>query len=617
VSAARDIVKDLSTVPDAPGVYVWKDGSEVLYVGKAKSLRKRMRQYVSGHDERDRIGSMMARADGFDYMVTANEVESLILEANLIKELRPPYNVDYKDDKSYPFIALTMSDPFPAIKYTREKHRAGTRYFGPYTDAKAARETIDVVRRVYPVCRATCAEWKRLTLRGGEPTGKACFDHHVGKGPGPCVGAITRAEYRERVERIAGFLEGRHSEVAEELERAMREAAAELDYERAARLRNSLEAVRTVLERQRVVSDRPLDLDVVGIEREETIAGVHIVQVRAGRIVGANELVLDKGMDIDASELVEGFLVRYYDSASYVPREIALPCLPEDTTAVEAWLSGRAGRRVRLLVPRRGEKRALAALAAANAQHALNRYKHRTRYDEERLNRALIELESALALPAPPMRIECFDVSTLHGRHSVGSMVVFSGGRADRSAYRRFRVRMAAEEANDVAMLAEVLRRRFAREQSGDARFARRPDLVIVDGGRPQLGAAVAALAELGLGDLPVAALAKREEELFVPAWDAPVVLPAGSPSLYLVKRIRDEAHRFAVEYHREIRSKAMKASALDEIPGVGPKRKRALLAHFGSVARLRRASVEAIAEVEGIGPELARAVHDALNASR
>jgi excinuclease ABC subunit C len=608
-----DITSQLGHVPDAPGVYLWKCADEVLYVGKAKSLRKRMRQYVSGHDGRAQIPRMMERVDSFDYVVTGNEVESLILEGNLIKELRPPFNVDFKDDKSFPFIALTLADPFPAIKYTRERHRPGTRYFGPYTDAKAARETVEVARRVYPVCRATCAEWKRLTARGGKPTGTACFDYHVGKGPGPCVGAISAEEYRARVEKIAAFLEGRQREVAAELERAMRAAAADLDYERAARLRNSLDAVRAVLERQRVVSDRPLDLDVIGIEREETIAGAHVLLVREGRIVGANEFVLDKGLDVAEAELIEGFLLRYYGTASHVPREVVLPTLPESAEAVEAWLSGLRGTKSVLTVPQRGEKRALAELAATNARHSLARYRHRTRYDEERLNRALLELESALALPAPPLRIECFDISTLHGRSSVGSMVVFTGGRADRAAYRRFRVRMPAEEANDVAMMAEVLRRRFARAAEGDTRFAKRPDLVIVDGGPPQLSAARTVLSELGLESIPLAALAKREEELWLPDWDEPVTLPGGSPSLYLVKRVRDEAHRFAIEYHRELRGRAMTASALDDVPGVGPKRKKALLKAFGSLKRVRAASVEEIAAVPGVGRAAAEAVAEAL----
>ncbi len=615
MTATPDIARQLGHVPDSPGVYLWKQGDEVLYVGKAKALRKRMRQYVALHDERPMVPRMMARVDGFDYVVTGTEMESLILEANLIKQIRPPYNVDYKDDKSFPFIALTLDDPYPAIKYTREKHKIGTRYFGPYTDARAARETIEVVRRVYPICRSTCAEWKRLTARRGAPTGKACFDFHVGKGPGPCVGAITPEAYRERVDEVARFLEGKQSAVARELEERMREASADLDYERAARLRNSLDAVRSVLERQRVVSDRPLDIDVIGIEREETIAGVHVLQVREGRIVGSNEFTLDKGLDVGECELIEGFLLRYYGSASHVPREVILPYLPEGAGVVEEWLTGLRGTLVRLTVPQRGEKRGLAELAATNARHSLARYKNRTRYDEERLNRALLELESALALPAPPLRIECYDISTLHGRSSVGSMVVFTGGRADKAAYRRFKVRMPAEESNDVAMLAEVLRRRFAREE--DTRFAKRPDLLLIDGGKPQLNAVRAVLEDLGLERIPLASLAKREEELWTPPLDEPVLLPNGSPSLYLVKRVRDEAHRFAIEYHRELRGRAMSASVLDDVPGIGPKRKKAILARFGSLKKLRAASVEEIAAVPGVGRVAAEAVVEAVRAGR
>ncbi len=615
MTPAPDISEQMRHVPDSPGVYLWKQGDEVLYVGKAKCLRKRMRQYVGLHDDRAMVPRLMERVDSFDYVVTGTEMESLILEANLIKEIRPPYNVDFKDDKTFPFIGLTVDDPFPAIKYTRERHRSGTRYFGPYTDARAARETIEVVRRVYPICRATCAEWKRVTARGGQPAGKPCFDYHVGKGPGPCVGAITPEAYRERVEQVATFLEGRQGAVAGELERRMREAAADLDYERAARLRNSLAAVRAVLERQRVVSDRPLDLDVIGIEREETIAGVHVLQVREGRIVGSNEFTLDKGLDVGEAELIEGFLLRYYGTASHVPREVVLPGLPESAEAVEAWLASLRGALVHLVVPQRGDKRGLAELATTNARHSLARYKNRTRYDEERLNRALLELESALSLPAPPLRIECYDISTLHGRSSVGSMVVFTGGRADKAAYRRFKVRMPAEESNDVAMLAEVLRRRFARE--ADTRFAKRPDLLLIDGGKPQLNAVRAVLEELGLDHIPLASLAKREEELWTPALDEPVLLPSGSPSLYLVKRVRDEAHRFAIEYHRELRGRAMSASVLDDVPGIGPKRKKAILARFGSLKRLRAASVEEIASVPGVGRVAAEAVVEAVKAGR
>jgi len=610
--------EQVSGVPDEPGVYLWKaEAGQVLYVGKAKSLRKRMRQYVLGQDDREKVPVLMAQVTSFDYVVTDNEVESLILEKNLIRQFNPAFNVDYRDDKSYPFIAVTTGDPFPAIKFTREKHRSGTRYFGPYTDARAARETVDVVRRIYPICSAQCVEWKRVNARGGAPSGKACFDYNVGKGPGPCVGAVTRERYAENVSSVLAFLQGRHRGVAEELEECMREAAAHLDYERAARYRNRLDAVRRIEQRQTVVSSRPLDIDVIGFFREETIAGVHVFVVREGRVLIGNEFVLDKGLDVPIGELVEGFLLRYYDEAGHIPKEVVVADAPEGAEVIEEWLAGLRGTKVRLTVPVRGEKRRLLEMAEVNARHTLMRHKVRTRYDDERLNTALLELESALALPRSPLRIECFDISTLHGRHSVGSMVVFTSGRPDSGAYRRFRVRADEGESNDVGMMAEVLRRRFAAERADDERFAAaRPDLVIVDGGKPQLSAARSALAEAGAAGVPIAALAKREEELWLPEWDEPVVLPAGSASLYLVKRIRDEAHRFAITYHRELRGKAMTASVLDDIPGVGPKRKKLLLKAFGSVRRLREADAEAIAAVPGVPRELAEEIAAVLRQS-
>lgn len=609
-----DIRSQISRVPDDPGVYLWKDAEgTVLYVGKANALRKRMKQYAQGHDDRAMVPEMMSRVASFDYVVTTNEVESLILENNLIKQHHPRYNINYRDDKTYPYIALTAADPFPAVKYTREKHKAGTRYFGPYTDSKAARATIEVVRRVYPICRTDCVEWKRLTSKGGVATGKPCFDYHVGKGPGPCVGAITRDEYATTVRSVASFLDGKQAGVARELEASMREAAGELDYERAARFRNRLDAVRSVLERQTIVSERKLDADAVGLFREETIAAAHVVHVREGRMLGASEFVLDQGLDVSDAELLEGFLLRYYDEASHVPREVFGPVLPLDAEAIEAWLAQVRGAKARFAVPVRGEKARLLDLATTNARHALARYKFRSRYDEGRLNTALLQLESALALSAPPMRIECYDISTLHGRFSVGSMVVFEAGRADPSGYRRFKIRSETPEADDLAMMREVLTRRFAREAKEGSHFARRPDLLIVDGGKSQLAAASRALTEIGVGGIALAALAKREEELYVPGWDEPVVLPGGSPSLYLVKRVRDEAHRFAITYHRELRDKAMTASVLDEVPGVGPTRRKALLAAFGSVKRLRAATPEEIARVKGIPTDLASDIADFL----
>ncbi len=619
-SSAEDasVAEQVASVPERPGVYLWKDAEgKVLYVGKAKALRRRMRQYLGGHDEREQIPLLMERVAGFDYIVTESEVDSLVLEKNLIRQFRPPYNVDYRDDKSYPFIAVTTGDPFPAIKFTREKHRPGTTYFGPYTDSRAARATIEAVRKVYPICSAQCVEWKRLNAKGGAATGKACFDYHVGKGPGPCVGAVSSEDYAANVADVLAFLRGKHAGLAATLTARMREASDELDYELAARFRNRLEAVHSIEERQKVVSRHALDADVIGIVREETVTGVHVFVVREGRVLIGNEFVLDKGLGVPEAELIEGFLLRYYDEVTHVPKEVLLPALPESPDAIEAWLSGCRRSRVYLRVPQRGEKRELLALAQTNARHTLMRYKVRTRYDEERLNAALLQLESALGLRVPPLRIECYDISTIQGAFSVGSMVVFTDGRVDSSAYRRFRVRMESPSSNDVAMMGEVLRRRFAQERLADGRFGSRPDLVIVDGGKPQLAAARKALDDVGVSDIPLVALAKREEELYVGWQDEPVVLPAGAPSLYLVKRVRDEAHRFAITYHRELRGKAMTASILDDIPGIGPKRKKALIRAFGSVKRLAHADVDSVAATPGVPRDVAVDIVQTLSALR
>lgn len=617
-SGAPDLREQLKGVPEGPGCYLWKNAAgEILYVGKAVDLHARMMQYVSGQDERLKIPFMMEQVASFDYIVVNNETESLVLEKNLIQQYNPPFNVDYRDNKSYPFIAITKSAAYPAIKFTREKHRSGTRYFGPYTDARAARETIDTVRRIVPICAVSCEQYRKMTRMieaGRWPTAddKACFAYHIGKGTGPCCAAITPEEYAPLVARVERFLAGERDEFVGELEAEMKEAAAELDFEHAARARDRLEAIKALQEKQKAVLSRPLNIDVIGFFREETIAAAHVFVVRNGRIIISNDFVLDKGLNVPAADLVGQFLSKYYDQTSELPHEVVIAeHLPEETTRpLEQWLTERLasphGAKVHVVVPERGERSQLLDLAALNAKHALMRHKMRTRYDEERIDLALLQLESALALPEPPMRIECFDISTIHGNYSVASMVVFTGGKPDKSQYRRFKIRKEYGEANDFAMMSEVLRRRYAPERMEDERFGSRPDLLILDGGKPQLTAAINELSELGL-DIPMAGLAKKDEELYVP-WDdtGPVVLPSGSPSLYLVKHVRDEAHRFAITFHRELRDKGMVASILDDVPGLGPKRRKQLLKHFGSVKRMREASLEEIEAVPGIPKQVA-----------
>ena len=622
------IREQVDQVPTDPGCYLWKDGSgKVIYVGKAKNLRARMRQYVTLQDDRAKIPLMMQVVRSFDYIVVENEHEALVLERNLIAQYRPYFNVDFKDDKSYPYIAITESDTFPAIKYTREKHKKGTRYFGPYTDSYAARQTIETLRKVVPICSATCVEWKRakrllekdsdgaavanlLLAKKGRP----CFDYHVGKGPGVCVGAIDTVSYAKNVRQVENFLRGNRSEIVSELKDQMQEAAADLDFEKAARLKSRLTSLSDLDDRQQVTFPTSVNIDLIGIYREETISAACVFVVREGRTIRSVEFILDKGLDVSEEELVSGFLKRYYDETADIPAEVNLPIDLLDAEVLSEWLTQKRGHNCVLHHPQRGEKFRLLQMASANARHALMRHMIRTGYADDRTNQALLQLESALALDAPPLRIECFDISTLHGNFTVASMVVFTNGKADKSQYRRFKIRAELDEANDFVSMTEVLGRRYSPERMADERFGSRPDLLVVDGGKPQLTAAINQLNELGL-DIPVCGLAKSDEEVFVPWDDTPIVLPTGSASLYLIKQVRDESHRFAITFHRELRDKAMTVSILDEITGVGPKRKKDIMRHFGSFKRLKAASVEDISQVKGVSVNLAETIYEELKA--
>ncbi len=620
-------IKDqLASVPTEPGVYLWKNRQgEVIYVGKAKQLRARMRQYVNFQDDRAKIPLLVSQIYSFEYVVAANEHESLVLERNLIEQYAPYFNADFKDDKTYPFIALTKGDVFPAIKYTREKHKASSRYFGPYTDSRAARNLVDIIRRVVPICSSSCADWRRMRRKleetpydQAELSERPCFDCHVGLAPGACCGLVSPEQYQAQVRKVERFLSGSHKEFIDELKADMADAAQILDFERAARIKARIDTVESLAQKQHAVSSHRLNADVIGVFREETIAGVAVLVLREGRIMNANEFIFNKGKDVPASELLRMFVLRYYGSTESIPHEVILQEAPEDGEVISDWLTAKLdsahGAKVRFTVPQRGEKAALMDMANRNARHVLMRYKARSSYDDERINDALLQLESALALEAPPLRIECFDISTIHGRYSVASMVVFTNGRPDKSQYRRFKIRMESDEANDFAMMSEVIARRYCKERLADERFGKRPDLIILDGGKPQLSAAIAQLEELGAGDIPICGLAKRDEELFVPWQDSgPVVLPSGSPSLYLVKQVRDEAHRFAITFHRELRGKGMTTSILDEVMGMGPKRKKALLRSFGSFAALRKASLEQIKDSHTVPDQVAEDVYAVL----
>lgn len=623
------IKRELASVPALPGVYLWKDVSgQVIYVGKAKQLRARMRQYVNFQDDRAKIPLLVDQISSFDYIVVENEHESLVLEKNLINQHSPFFNADFKDDKSYPFIALTKGDAFPAIKYTREKHKAATRYFGPFTDSRAARAMVDTARRVVPLCSTSCAEWRRMNrvieraVDAGEPMpklgAKPCFDAHVGIGPGACCGRISREEYAQNVRRIERFLSGQHREFVDELAGEMQDAAAELDFERAGRIKARIDVINSLADKQHAVSQRNLNADVVGLFREETVTGAHVLIVREGRIINSNEFVLNRGKDVPDDDILHMFLLRYYDATASIPHEVIVRFAPDDVCAMQDWLTEKLasahGARVRFLVPERGEKAELLNMAETNARHALVRYKVRTNYDDKRINDALLQLESALALNSPPMRIECFDISTIHGSYTVASMVVFTNGKPDKNQYRRFKIKTPLQEANDFLSMQEVMSRRYSPERMADERFGSKPDLIILDGGKPQLTAVLAMFEKMGVNDMALCGLAKRDEELFVPWQDfGPVVLPGGSASLYLVKQIRDEAHRFAITFHRELRGKGMTASVLDEVAGLGPVRKKALMKSFKSFKNLREASLDDIKAARVIPDEVAEELYRVL----
>lgn len=619
--------KLVQEAPTSPGCYLWKDANnKVLYVGKAKNLRARLLQYVNLDDTRPQIPRLMEQAKSFDYVVVDTEHEALVLEINLIQNYHPPFNIDLTDDKSYPFIAITTEDDFPALKYTREKHNPNTLYFGPYTDAHAARLAIDIVRKVCPLCVATCAEWKKCKRKLGRikdtqealaefaKDGRPCFDYHVGKGPGVCTGAIDAPTYAEHVELAKQFLTGKHKPLIALLKKREQEAARALDFEKAARYKRREEIIEALDGEQKVYLAHTSDVDVCGIWREAGHAAAFIFCVREGRVVRTCEFILHKGAEAAKEELTSSFLAQYYTQTNDIPKLIDVSHLPSDTGALEKMLREKSGHAIHIAAPTRGERAKLLASATLNARHALMRYDFKTGYKDKQINRALQELETALALEKPPLRIECFDISTLHGAHTVGSMVVFERGRPNKAQYRRFKIHEDFGEANDIASMREVFYRRYAPSRMQDARFGQKPDLIIVDGGRPQMHAAQQALAELDL-DIAVVGLAKADEELFVTYQKAPVILPQGAQSLYLVKQIRDEAHRFAITYHRLLRSKAMTLSILDEIPGIGPKRKRALIKQFGSIKKLKQASKEEIEQVEGISPELAATIHTYLQA--
>jgi excinuclease ABC subunit C len=631
------------TIPTEPGVYKFRDPQgQVIYVGKAKSLRQRLNSYFADVTAlHPRTRRMVTTAASVEWTVVHTEVEALQLEFTWIKEYDPRFNVRYRDDKSYPWLAVTLHEEFPRLQVMRGAKRKGVRYFGPYSHAWAIRETLDLLLRVFPARTCSIGVFKRA----GQ-IGRPCLLGYIGKCSAPCVGRVTPDEHRVIIEDFCDFMAGKTDALMKRLERRMGEASDELEFELAARLRDELEALRRALEKQAVVLGDGTDADVVAFAEDELEAAVQVFHVRGGRIRGQRGWVVDKLDDTSTGDLVEQFVSQFYgeeaEQGSDIPREVLVPVLPEDTPALVEWLSQRRGTKVALRIPMRGDKRALAEMVARNASQALNQHKLRRASDLTARSRALAELQDALVLPNAPLRIECFDISHVQGTNVVASMVVFEDGLARKSEYRRFAMRQGT---GDTDWIAEVIRRRFARylddqvDQGADAdsdpaaeaaeaalrpgidpstgrpkRFAYPPNLVVVDGGAPQVAAARAVLEELGLDDIALVGLAKRLEEVWLPGEEYATILPRTSEGLYLLQRVRDEAHRFAITFHREKRSKSMTTSLLDGIPGLGEMRRKTLMTRFGSVKRLRAASVEEIGDVPGIGPRTAAAIVAALH---
>jgi excinuclease ABC subunit C len=601
----------LAALPPRPGVYLMRDATgAVLYVGKAQNLRSRVRSYwqkqapASGPGEVQRIREVIHRVADVEHTLTDSVSEALLLEANLIKRYQPRFNVRLKDDKSYPYIRITLGDDFPRVERTRKLVSDGSRYFGPYASASSVDEAMNLVRRLFPF--RTCT----IDIRDGRRAlARPCLLYHIKRCQGPCIEAVTTGAYRADIAQLELFLEGRQEVVVRALRRDMEAASAATEYERAAALRDKIRAIERTMEDQKMAAFARTELDALGLARSGSQAAVQVFAIRAGKLVGRDVYLLEAPPGAPEDEVLAGFVLQFYSRSAHVPPTILAAARPAEAPDLEAFLTERRGRRVRLVVPARGEKRRLVDLAERNAADSLAREQARRLADEGRAQAALEELARALDLPGPPLRIECYDISTVQGRATVGSMVVFEEGRPRTGAYRRFRIRDLAGQ-DDMASLAEVLRRRLHRvkAEEGSAEELRwaLPDLIVVDGGRGQLAAACRALEETGFSDIPVVALAKEREELFVPGRADPLILPPTAPALYLVQRIRDEAHRFAVSYHRQLRRRTTVRSTFDDLPGVGPVKRGALLRTFGSAKRIREAPLEQLAAVPGIGPALA-----------
>ncbi len=614
-TADSSIEKRLQSLPTKPGVYLFKNKQEdIIYVGKAISLRNRVRSYFRPKNQIGKTARLVSHIFDLDYIVTGSELEALVLECNLIKKYRPKYNVRLRDDKHYPYLRVSLDEEWPRVYITRRIFDDGARYFGPYTDSKSVWRTLDLLKKLFPY--RTCN--KDITGTDKRP----CLNYHIHRCPGPCIGAVSREEYLAVIHQLCLFLEGKQEEIVKQMRQKMQEAAENLQFERAAFLRDQIVAVEKVTERQRIISTALKDEDVVAFARSNGDACVQVFFIRGGKLIGREHFALEgaQGEDTSEKEIMTSFVMQFYDSAAYVPPRILLQSEVDEAAVIQAWLEEKRGDKVALQVPRRGEHKRLVEMVAENAAEVLQEMRARWLADEVKTGVAVVELSEYLGLPSPPNRIECYDISNTQGSSAVGAMVVFENGKPKSSEYRRFRIKNVAT-INDYAMLQEVLGRRFKRgmaknddDPEGKSSWRALPDLVIIDGGKGQLSAALEVLRDLDLeGTIPTVSLAKQNEEIFSPDFSEAINLPRTSQALYLVQRIRDEAHRFALAYHKKVRAIKSIGSRLDDIPGIGPKRKSALLKHFGSLKAIKEASIEDIQAVGGISRYTAQRLKESL----
>jgi excinuclease ABC subunit C len=590
-----DIVREkLKLLPENPGVYIMKDAAgKIIYVGKAVVLKNRVRQYFqSSRNHTPKVRAMVAKVADFEFIMTASEVEALILECNLIKKHRPRYNISLKDDKSYPYVKVTVQEEFPRVFITRRVVKDGARYFGPYTNATAVHESLRLLRRLFPL--RTCR-----TLQD-----RPCLEYHIKRCLAPCVGKISREDYAVFIRAVLLFLEGRTEDVEKELTFRMKRAAEAYHFELAARLRDQLAAVKKIAEKQNIVTGAG-DQDAIGLARSALGACVQVFFIRSGKMVGREHFLLQGDEDESDAALLTAFLQQYYHQAAFLPHEILLPCAVEETPLIEAWLAARKQAKVHLVVPQRGTKHDLVAMAASNAEKFLSDEETRRAQTDAQTLGAVEELGRYLGLEKPPYRMECFDISHIQGAETVASMVVFEGGMPKKSDYRRFKIKSTEGKPDDFLSMREVTQRRY-----GDLPEEELPDLIVIDGGKGQLSSALEIIRGAGHADVPVVGLAKQFELVFREGESDPVVLPRHSQALYLIERIRDEAHRFAITYHRKLRGKRNLVSILDHIVGIGPARRKALWSAFGSIAKIKAADVEKLAAVPGMNRPAAEAVY-------